>query len=151
MVAGEDQLENARVHCGLCRCECVCVHVSPTPMYVKKKRPRTWSCLRRLFLDILSQVLYLLWTFFFSQILATNYLKKKQFMEPWSTTLLFFIIWSEKWTFKGGYSSAVGRLHLLGIYDALGVIPSTSKSKVNLLIEYVKLVLQYKINEFQFW
>lgn len=45
----------------------------------------------------------------------------------------------------------VGRLHLLGIYDALGVIPSTSKSKVNLLIEYVKLVLQYKIIEFQFW
>lgn len=45
----------------------------------------------------------------------------------------------------------VGRLHLLGIYDALGVIPSTSKSKVNLLIQYVKLVLQYKIIEFQFW
>lgn len=72
-------------------------------------------------------------------------------MEPWSTTLLFFIIWSEKWTFKGSYSSVVGRLHLLGIYDALGVIPSTSKSKVNLLIEYIKLVLQYIINEFQFW
>lgn len=37
MVAGVDQLENARVHCGLCRCECVCVHVSPTPCMLRRK------------------------------------------------------------------------------------------------------------------